>query len=229
MVERTCSVAICDSLAHTRGRCAAHHQRWIKFGDELADKPIKRKNPGSLCSIEGCEKAARARGWCSRHYENWRRSGDPIPRSSLTLEERFWPKVVIPSSGCWVWVGARNHLGYGSVELPPDGGPRRARAAHRVGYELVVGPIPEGLELDHLCRYHSCVNPLHLQPVTHKVNMRRGVWTAPKFQRAKTHCPAGHPYSGDNLYINPRGSRVCRTCARIKQNEHERRRKSRGA
>lgn len=76
---------------------------------------------------------------------------------------------------------------------------------------MFVGPIPDGLVIDHLCRNPQCVNPMHLEPVTPEENTRRGIggWNT----RAKTHCPQGHPYSGANLYINPTsGARVCRTC-----------------
>lgn len=79
--------------------------------------------------------------------------------------------------------------------------------AHVAAYELVVGPIPPGLEPDHLCRNKRCVHPGHLEPVTHAENTRRGL-------SHRTHCPHGHPYSGDNLYVDPRGHRQCRTCAR---------------
>ena len=78
--------------------------------------------------------------------------------------------------------------------------------AHRVAYELQVGPIPVGLQLDHLCRVRSCVNPAHLEPVTSAENTRRGL------RAMKTHCPQGHPYAGENLLIRPTGQRRCRTC-----------------
>ena len=127
-------------------------------------------------------------------------------------EERFWPKVRVDGE-CWVWVAAINKMtGYGAFYL---GG--RMISSHRYSYELVIGEIPEGLELDHLCRNRSCCNPFHLEPVTHRVNALRGDAAnggkRAAFLRSKTHCPSGHPLSGPNLYRSPSNRRVCRTCS----------------
>ncbi|MEE8234211.1 MAG: HNH endonuclease signature motif containing protein [Gammaproteobacteria bacterium] len=85
--------------------------------------------------------------------------------------------------------------------------------AHRVSYEMENGLVPKGLELDHLCRVRNCVNPQHVEPVTHKENCQRG--EVGINHRRKTHCNRGHPYSGDNLYIVPKnGKRGCKTCSR---------------
>jgi hypothetical protein len=124
-----------------------------------------------------------------------------------TLKDRLMSKVEqITESGCWIWMGRiKDHSrGYGSFA---DHG--RRRYAHVVSYELYRGPIPAGLELDHICRVRCCVNPFHLEPVTHAENVRRG--KTGESQRRKTHCPYGHPYTGDNLIIS-RGQRICRTC-----------------
>ena len=129
----------------------------------------------------------------------------------IELEARFTSKFVInPETGCWLWTAGCNG-GYG---LYWSAG--KHFYAHRYAYEKLVGPIPEGLELDHLCRVHSCCNPTHLEAVTHAENTHRG--TAGRVSRdrqlAKTHCPYGHPYSGDNLYIAPDGGRRCKECQR---------------
>lgn len=124
---------------------------------------------------------------------------------------RLWSKLDKDCpGGCWVWTAGKSKLGYGRIRW--EG---RAAFAHRVVYEIVVGPIPEGLELDHLCRNPSCVNPQHLEPVTHAENVRRGE-SISSIHRAKTHCPRGHPYSGPNLIIDG-GSRKCRTCVNVLQ------------
>ena len=129
-------------------------------------------------------------------------------------KKRFFDKVVVnPETGCWEWTACRNRDGYGRFKL--DG---RKRYAHRVAYELIKGKIPEGLQIDHLCRVRACVNPDHLEPVTCRENLHRGE-TFNAANAAKTHCPQGHPLSGDNLYVRPDGRRGCKTC----QAEHGRR------
>jgi hypothetical protein len=125
------------------------------------------------------------------------------------FEAKFSPE---PNSGCWLWFGAvSNGYGYFSIDSKRD-------LAHRVAYRLYNGSIPDGLELDHLCRMRCCVNPDHLEPVTRGENIRRGLTgeTARQRQLMKTHCPQGHPFSGENLYISPSGGRACRICFREK-------------
>lgn len=118
------------------------------------------------------------------------------------------PGCPVPGD-CWIWHGCRDKkkgvFVYGRVTV--DG---RCTYLHRVVYELLVGPIPDGLHIDHLCRQPACCAPYHLEPVTCLVNVRRGHGNG-----SRTHCPAGHEYSGQNLYIHksPKGDRrVCRTC-----------------
>ena len=134
-----------------------------------------------------------------------------MPREQ-SVHERFLAKIVTPSvDECWIWQACTGTNGYGLFRV--DG---RMFKAHRFAYELFVGPIPDGLELDHLCRVRTCVNPEHLDPVTHAENVRRGESGKVNGarQRAKTHCPQGHPYAGENLYVNSDGKRRCRTCNR---------------
>jgi hypothetical protein len=117
--------------------------------------------------------------------------------------------VVNETTGCWEWTGQLRTAGYGTLYVRGEGFVQ----AHRWMYEQHVGPIPDGMQLDHLCRNRRCVNPAHLEPVTNRENCLRGV--SPAAQHAKvTHCPAGHPYEGDNIYVCPRGTRRCRACAR---------------
>lgn len=107
---------------------------------------------------------------------------------------------------CWVWQKGKSRDGYARIQVG-----RKSRDAYRVAYEAFVGPVPEGLELDHLCRNRACINPAHLEPVTRRVNVLRGVSIVAVNAR-KTHCASDHPLSGDNLYIRPDGGRACRRC-----------------
>ena len=142
----------------------------------------------------------------------------------MDTEARFWPKV--DRSGgpdaCWRWLAAKSGNGYGAFYFRGRWG-----LAYRCAYELLVGPIPEGLQIDHLCRVRDCVNPTHLEPVTHRENLLRGEGVAAQ-HAAKTHCPRGHPYSGVNLYVYPapRGQRECRECRRQYQRRLSRRRRA---
>ncbi len=129
--------------------------------------------------------------------------------------ERFTAKVEIDSeTGCWTWTGSRSH-GYGQVWAG-----RRSRAghpqpdrAHRVSYRLLVGDIPSGLTLDHLCRNRACVNPAHLEPVTNRENVLRGAGTSAQNARKDT-CHKGHPFDEANTTYLLRGGRLCKACAR---------------
>lgn len=120
-------------------------------------------------------------------------------------------------SDCWEWAASTNACGYGRVWWEGAN-----RLAHRVVYELIRGPIPPGLTLDHLCRVRHCVNPAHLEPVTGSENTRRG--NVPSVVAARTGlCVAGrHPLSGENVGFQSGGKRYCRAC----KAEHSRRRKA---
>ena len=123
-----------------------------------------------------------------------------------TVLERLEAKIErITETGCWVFTGCSNSTGYGF--LSKDGS---ARLAHRVSYEEHVGPIPEGKELDHLCRVRCCVNPKHLEAVIHSVNSQRG--ETGSHNKPKSHCIHGHELSGSNVYVKPNGRRACRAC-----------------
>jgi hypothetical protein len=139
--------------------------------------------------------------------------GDP------RLPPRFWAKVRVDEvTGCWIWIGGRKQEGYGrfSIGRKIDGS-RRSVRAHCYAYLTLVGPIPAGLELDHVrargCVGPACCNPAHLEPVTHRVNCQRG--DAGARNKAKTHCRAGHELPTETTYLRPnRGAeRVCRVCA----------------
>lgn len=130
-----------------------------------------------------------------------------------TEDERFENFVARdPNSGCWIWAGCTENGGYGIFTRSAEHGSKPIMA-HRYSYEQSVGEIPEGLVIDHLCRVRCCVNPNHLEPVTHKENLNRGI----NAKSEKTHCPQGHPYSGDNLYIRTdNGGRECKACIKAR-------------
>lgn len=133
------------------------------------------------------------------------------------LPARFWRKVQVVTSGCWEWTASKNQTGYGLFGIRSG----RMRASHRVAYEALVGPVPDGKELDHLCRVRGCANPVHLEPVDHRTNVRRGV--APTAVNAnKTHCIRGHEFTGANLVIRPNGTRRCRACNNATRDERRR-------
>lgn len=122
--------------------------------------------------------------------------------------ERFWAKVAIATPDeCWEWRAGKSH-GYGNFYLGTN--IRNARA-HRVAYESLVGPIPDGLVLDHLCRNPGCVNPHHLEPVSDRENILRGTSPSADFAR-RNDCDNGHEFTPENTALGPRGSRVCRIC-----------------
>lgn len=121
------------------------------------------------------------------------------------LLKRFLSKVAIDGAGCWIWLGHWNRQGYGNFRV---GG--RHVAAHRVAHQLFIGPIPDGLTIDHLCRVTSCVNPLHLEAVTMRENTLRGQSPTVLLHHAGT-CIKGHPIAGDNTI--GKGRVRCRQCA----------------
>ncbi len=179
--------------------------------------------PKRTCTYGDCDKPHSGRGFCRSHYYQMRRDGKFVANQRLTLEQRFWPKVdkngPLPEErpdlgNCWVWKSAKHDSVYGAIidKAPP------MTPAHRAGYELMVGPIPNGLVLDHLCRRPRCVRFDHLEPVPQPVNIARGKapallreWDAKG--RALTHCKWGHEYTQANTRIKKNGTRSCKACA----------------
>jgi hypothetical protein len=146
------------------------------------------------------------------------------PRLTEKDERRFRAQVALPdSNGCMRWLGYVRKDGYASFYLAG-----KQVLIHRVSYVLAYGPIPEGLDVDHVkakgCRYRDCSAPDHLEAVTPQENHRRG--EAGVNMRRKTHCPQGHAYAGDNLIVTKAGSRRCRTCARATNQRYEERRRA---
>lgn len=137
------------------------------------------------------------------------------------IEEFIFERAIPePNTGCWIWTLGVNKNGYG--KLKKNG---KSLFAHRYVYEAMIGRIPNGMQIDHVCAMVCCVNPAHLEPVTCRENIRRAQKRNPesrvrlgkisqKRRDARTHCPHGHPYSGDNVRIASNKQRVCKTCMR---------------
>lgn len=141
---------------------------------------------------------------------------------------RFEAKISHEPNGCWLWTARIHSNGYGALTVA-----NRRLLAHRVSYQHFVGPIRDGLQIDHLCRVRHCVNPAHLEAVTCAENIRRGNTGKAAATRAAlvTHCPKGHEYTPENTALDTRGCRHCRAChrersrQRSKTNEYRERRR----
>ena len=139
------------------------------------------------------------------------KSGEPVAA-------RLRRRAVVVEGGCWEWQGHLDPKGYARVTITTDEGTYRAGIlAHRLAFETFVGPIPDGLVLDHLCRNRSCINPEHLEPVTQQENIRRSPVAPQAVNARKTHCKHGHEFTPENTrhYIkNGRPARRCIECGR---------------
>lgn len=156
----------------------------------------------------------------------------------MTLEDKFWARVdrdgpmAADGTRCWIWIGRKTGKGYGQF------GFMGARAyAHRLSWEEANDrQIPSGLDIDHLCRRHECVSPLHLEPVTRSENIRRGVGVGRMWKdavassaisrRAWQACRNGHPYTAENTIVIVNGWRVCRTCRRAASSRYYQKKRS---
>lgn len=140
------------------------------------------------------------------------------------LEERFWPRVAVGAPDeCWPWQSAvaANGYAYFSCGIRPN---QVTKPVHCIAYELSVGPVPDGRELDHTCRNPICCNPAHLEPVTHLENMRRSFAAVGHHNARKTHCKRGHLYDEANTRVS-NGKRFCRACARLSDTQRRARKK----
>lgn len=167
-----------------------------------------------FCQVAGCERPHFAADFCGPHYKRKWRHGDPLAGRALLDQgdlARMARHYTVDPSGCWLWTSKLDWTGYGRVQWRGKG-----HRAHRVMYQLLRGPIPEGLEPDHLCRVKRCVNPDHLELVTHAENLRR------HYAPLVAACPHGHVYDEANTFMD-HGKRRCRECMR----EQQRRRRAR--
>lgn len=170
------------------------------------------------CSFPGCGRKHNSHGLCGAHGA-MQRSGEelrpiqnrtgPVKKADI---ERFVSRLADADNGCIIWTGGKTLGGYGMFAASTAKSDEKKVMAHRWSYEHYVGPIPDGYDIDHLCRVRACVNPDHLEPVTRAENIRRAA-------AVKTQCPAGHDFTTWNTYIRPGTTqRKCKTCARERDN-----------
>lgn len=189
MPKPTCSVEGCERPSKTRGWCNAHSQRFYKTGNPTGIRPARWDGyERPACSVPGCDVLAHARGYCPSHFFRWRRHGDPLVgrrnNAKGTVEERFWSFVdKAGPDDCWLWNGGLITGGYALFHADPG----VTVYAHRWSYEHHIGPIPEGLVVDHTChnrdltcpggacKHRSCMNPAHYEAIDNVKNMQRGV------------------------------------------------------
>lgn len=171
-----------------------------------------------VCLVEGCEATGQGkRGLCNTHYTRWYKEKDAccyqpvavkLNRQGISLEERLSLLVVEVCSekGCWK-TKLSKQARYKQISVNGV-----SKMAHRVAYELKYGPIEEGLEADHLCGVTCCINPDHIEPVPHQINMHRALKSATGANAAKEKCIHGHLFDAENTYYTPNGNRQCRAC-----------------
>lgn len=174
------------------------------------------------CSVDGCEGTHYARGWCPKHYQRWLAHGDPLATLQPGWPENLLARMEPQPNGCIHYSGHIADDGYGKVK-----GAERMEYAHRAAYEYFVGPIPEGMTIDHECHnrdescaggpnclHRRCVNWEHLAPKLMGENLRSSSNTAASVNAAKTHCVHGHEFTEANTHRPKQGGRVCLECNR---------------
>ncbi len=206
------------------GFCSKHYMRNRRNGDPLTVKRVRVAVTSPVCLVDLCERKSGTRGWCTMHYSRWRETGELSPgrrhRNEAPESDRFETFVDRSSpNGCWEWTGG---LTGRTGNDPNAGGYGRFRSgnrtvlSHRFAYEFYVGPIGEGLTIDHLCRNRKCCNPEHLEPVTHHENVLRGE-SLFAINARKTHCIHGHEFTRENtklVYRAGTARRLCKECKR---------------
>ena len=192
-VPVSCLTLGCDRRAEAKGFCLKCYKRWKRHGDSRLGVRVERD---PACSVQGCDGAHEALGFCSLHYQRLIGTGDireGDPSKQRPWEDRFedgvdrdgpLPRWRPDLGPCWQWNGQKQSSGHGQMSV--DG---KLVGIHRLVYEKLVGPIPPGLHIDHLCRNPSCLNVEHMEPVTKGENSRRGR-ECPRCPLLET-CPCG--------------------------------------
>lgn len=158
---RTCTVEGCTEPHNAKGYCLKHYMQWRRTGDPLGHKIRSVKT----CEVEGCDRRSRRNGLCDLHSQRQKKHGTSSLPPKPSIEDRFW-SFVDKTDTCWSWTGAKS-FGYGQFTIS-----QVHHRAHRWSYEHFVGPIPEGMFIDHMCHNPSCVNPAHLRIATPSQNTR---------------------------------------------------------
>lgn len=202
-----------DRASYARSLCKRCYKRRKTAGLDLP-APMRQSRPPRPCKYPGCDHPHESHGWCGGHARKWRQWGTPdgyVPADHAW--DRFWAKVDIGHPlGCWWWTGAKNSKGYAQAKVLG-----RTTGAYRFSYEFFHGKIgidPETgdpLEIDHLCRNRSCVNPDHLEPVIHAEN----IWRSSRYAGHEA-CRHGH-LRVEHGAFNINGHQFCKECARIHQ------------
>lgn len=171
-----CEVDGCVRDATRKGLCGAHRARLTKTGSlgPAAIRPKVVRLPDA-CGADDCNRVPVARGYCQTHLTRVTKYGSPDGRMVEVPRHEYFFRHVEFTGDCWNWTGMKRK-GYGRFS---NGARNRPCTAHRWSYEFLVGPVPDGLELDHLCRNRACVNPAHLEPVTHDENVKRAQLSRP--------------------------------------------------
>lgn len=166
---KCCDAPDCENLPRTTGSkwCEKHYSRLRKHGQ--LDLPPNQFNTLQDCAAEGCERRAKTKGYCGKHWERIRKHGDPTVALLIhgDPQRRFWTHVE-KTEGCWLWTGSLTYDGYALFRVGSE-----RTGAHRWSWIFANGPIPDGMQLDHLCRVRNCVRPDHLEVVTPAENTRR--------------------------------------------------------